>query len=87
MHSYIDQYQDLLDAPLNIGERKDVEVYYQAVRTATSEHFTRRDEPQEGVFTNYIQRAPLQYLDNSVSKDSPLGGFNYERWLGVGSQR
>ncbi|KAJ7184359.1 SacI homology domain-containing protein [Mycena filopes] len=35
---YIDQCQELLDAPSTSGERKDLEVYHLAVRTATGEH-------------------------------------------------
>ncbi|KAK7035778.1 Polyphosphoinositide phosphatase [Favolaschia claudopus] len=75
---YIDQCQELLDAPSTSGERKDLELYSLAVRTAAGEV---PDWPLEipKEFVAHVEYVPSQYLDGG--KD-PQPSFNYERWLG-----
>ncbi|KAJ7043084.1 polyphosphoinositide phosphatase [Mycena alexandri] len=76
---YIDQCQELLDAPSTSGERKDLEVYYLAVRTATGEVPDSGEIPKE--FFAYVEHGKTQYLDGPGRKDVQPS-FNYERWLG-----
>ncbi|KAF8885657.1 polyphosphoinositide phosphatase [Infundibulicybe gibba] len=86
---YIDQCQELQDAPATLGERKDVEVYYYAVRAATGEGWQHRDTtdvPRE--FTAYVERGTSSYIDGGgtanvgTRKEAFPVAFNYERWLG-----
>jgi hypothetical protein len=75
---YIDQCQELLDAPSTSGERKDLELYSSAVRTATGEVPDWIGEiPKE--FIAYVEYVPNQYLDG---RKDVQPSFNYERWLG-----
>ncbi|KAJ7491226.1 SacI homology domain-containing protein [Mycena latifolia] len=75
---YIDQCQELLDAPSTSGERKDLELYSLAVRTATGEVPDWSGEvPKE--FITYVEHASIQYLDG---RKDVQPSFNYERWLG-----
>lgn len=77
---YIDQCQELLDAPTTMGERKDLEVYSMAIRTATGETSDWLEEvPKE--FVTYVERGRTQYLDGGQGEGFPVS-FNYERWLG-----
>ncbi|GLB44123.1 putative sacI homology domain containing protein [Lyophyllum shimeji] len=74
---YIDQCEELLDAPTTMGERKDLEVYTTAIRTATGDTPDWPDEvPKE--FATYVERGRTQYLDGL--QEFPVS-FNYERWL------
>ncbi|KAJ6606402.1 SacI homology domain-containing protein [Mycena vulgaris] len=75
---YIDQCQELLDAPSTSGERKDLELYSLAVRTATGEVPDWIGEvPKE--FVAYVEHGSTQYLDG---RKDVQPSFNYERWLG-----
>ncbi|KAJ7221717.1 polyphosphoinositide phosphatase [Mycena pura] len=75
---YIDQCQELLDAPTTSGERKDLEVYSLAVRTAVGEFPDWPAEiPKE--FISYVENGLTQYLDG---RQDVQPSFNYERWLG-----
>ncbi|KAJ7632128.1 SacI homology domain-containing protein [Roridomyces roridus] len=59
---YIDQYQELLDAPSTSGERKDLDMYSLAVRTALGEVPDWTGEiPKE--FVTYVEHGSKQYLD------------------------
>jgi len=77
---YIDQCQELLDAPTTMGERKDLEVYSIAVRTAAGEMPDRPEEVSKD-FIAYVERGRIQYLEGISRKDG-LSVFNYDRWLG-----
>ncbi|CAK5279425.1 unnamed protein product [Mycena citricolor] len=73
---YIDQCQEILDAPTVLGERKDLEVYSMAVRTAMGEAPDSVGEiPKE--FIIHVDHT-LQYLDG---RKEFVPSFNYERWL------
>jgi hypothetical protein len=64
-----------------MGERKDLEVYSMAVRTATGEMSDWQEQvPKE--FIAYVERGTSQYLDGVGRKDALPVAFNYERWLG-----
>ena len=78
---YIDQFQELLDAPATLGERKDLEVYAQAVQTAKKDSIDcwLEDVPKD--FVTYVERISTQYLDDGKKQAFPVT-FNYERWLG-----
>ncbi|KAF8064104.1 polyphosphoinositide phosphatase [Lyophyllum atratum] len=77
---YIDQCQELLDAPTTMGERKDLEVYSTAIRTAMGETPDWPDEvPKE--FLSYVERGHTQDLNGKQGEGFPVS-FNYERWLG-----
>lgn len=77
---YIDQCQELLDAPSTSGERKDLELYSLAVRTATGEVSDWPNEiPKE--FIAYVEHVPSQYLDG---RKDVQPSFNYERWCAAG---
>ena len=77
---YIDQCQELLDAPATLGERKDLEVYALAVQTAKSDaiDYWLEDVPKD--YISYVERSSTQYLDDG--KQALPVSFNYERWLG-----
>jgi phosphatidylinositol 3,5-bisphosphate 5-phosphatase len=80
MTRYIDQCEELLDAPEWRGERKDWEMYYGAVRIAAG-FITEAAEvsvPKE--YVAYVDHSK-QYLDPSRSRESMTVAYNYERWL------
>jgi hypothetical protein len=80
-HRYIDQCLELLDAPTTMGERKDLEVYSMAVRTAMGEVSDWEEEtPKE--FISYVERGSTQYLEGVGRKEGLPVTYNYERWLG-----
>ncbi|KAJ2920989.1 hypothetical protein H1R20_g16104, partial [Candolleomyces eurysporus] len=75
---YIDQCQEMLDAPLTIGERKDLEIYAMAVEGGLGIAPDWPDKvPIE--FVTYVDRGLTVHLDN---KDPIPVTFNYEKWLG-----
>ncbi|KAF9266223.1 polyphosphoinositide phosphatase [Marasmius fiardii PR-910] len=79
-HGYIDQCQELLDARMTGGERKDLEVYTNAVRTAAGDFDSWTEEvPKE--FISYVEHGTLQYIEGSGRKEAFPVMFNYERWL------
>jgi len=78
---YIDQYQELLDAP-TIAERKDLDVYHMAVKTAVGDVNEWREDPPDEAFSTYVERGTTRYLDGSGRKEAFPIVFNYERWLG-----
>ena len=80
---YIDQCQELLDAPATLGERKALEVYALAVQTARGDthDYWPEDIPKE--FLSYIERSSTQYLDGSKKEVLPVS-FDYDRWLSGG---
>jgi len=84
---YIDQCQDLLVGPIDGGERKDLEVYQFAVRTALGETFDILDEAPDEAFLTYLGQGVITHLHDGGRKDSTAGHFNYERWLGSAGQR
>ncbi|RDB21467.1 Polyphosphoinositide phosphatase [Hypsizygus marmoreus] len=59
---YIDQCQELLDAPTTMGERKNLEVYSMAIRTALGE---TPDWPEvvPKEFIMYVERGRTSYWD------------------------
>jgi hypothetical protein len=83
MIRYIDQCQDLLDAPMNSGERKDFEVYLRALMTATGGDMARLDDVPDEAFLVYVERGTAESLDGWGRKEGALSQFNYERWLGT----
>lgn len=66
-----------------MGERKDLEVYSTAVRTAAGEIPERSEEVSKD-FITYLERGKIQHLESTSRKDgsSILVAFNYDRWLG-----
>lgn len=81
LHRYIDQCQELLDAPATT-ERKDLEVYAQAIQTGKGEGLNLWSEdfevPKE--FVAYVERSSTYYLESGKKEAFPVT-FNYERWL------
>ncbi|PPQ98648.1 hypothetical protein CVT24_004146 [Panaeolus cyanescens] len=81
---YIDQYQDLLEAPSTL-ERKDLEVYNNAIQTAKGAGLLEvwTDDPED-VYSRdlvaYVEKSSTRYLDG-VEKEAFPVTFNYERWL------
>jgi len=82
---YIDQCQELLDAPTSMGERNDLEVYSMAIRTAMGETSWSDDIPKE--FVTYVERSCTLYRDGGICGEGLPVTFNYERWLGVTDPR
>jgi len=78
---YIDQCQELLDAPKTIAERKDFEVYQLAVRTGSGEVLDGREEIIDDALIAYVERGSTQYLDGVGRKDALPISFNYDRWV------
>lgn len=78
---YIDQCLELLDAPTTMGERKDLEVYSMAVRTAVGDVSDWEEEPPRE-FISYVERGSMQYLDGVGRREGLPVTYNYERWLG-----
>ena len=76
---YIDQCQELLDAPTTYGERKDLEVYSAAVQTARGDNLEYWDDEIPKDFVAYVEKSSAGYL-NGGSNAFPVT-FNYERWL------
>ncbi|TFK37658.1 SacI homology domain-containing protein [Crucibulum laeve] len=78
---YIDQCEELLEAPSTVGERKDLEVYAAAVGLANGgEMLTWQDEEPKD-FVTYVERGSTSYLDGGGRKDPLPITYNYERWL------
>ncbi|PPQ73912.1 hypothetical protein CVT26_006660 [Gymnopilus dilepis] len=76
---YIDQCQELLDAPTTYGERKDLEVYSAAVQTARGDNLEYWEDEIPKDFVAYVEKSSAGYL-NGGSNAFPVT-FNYERWL------
>jgi phosphatidylinositol 3,5-bisphosphate 5-phosphatase len=81
--SYIDQCQDLLDAP-SVAERKDLDLYQAIVRIAGGEMADSEDDIAESTFTAFIEKGNTQYLGR---RDTLPTQFNYERWVGGAQPR
>uniref|UniRef100_A0A0W0FVL4 Putative polyphosphoinositide phosphatase n=1 Tax=Moniliophthora roreri TaxID=221103 RepID=A0A0W0FVL4_MONRR len=76
-HGYIDQCQELLDARFIGGERKDLEVYTNAVKTAAGElDWSEAVIPKELVM--YVEYGKPEYIGR---KEALPVQYNYERWL------
>ncbi|PPQ90287.1 hypothetical protein CVT25_013112 [Psilocybe cyanescens] len=78
---YIDQCQELRDAPTTYGERKDLEVYAQAVQTSKGDdsvEYWHDEVPKE--FISYVERNSTRYLGGKGKEAFPVT-FNYGRWL------
>jgi len=80
---YIDQCQELLDAPATLGERKALEVYALAVQTARGDTHDYWPEEIPKEFFSYIERSSTQYLDGGKKEALPVS-FDYDRWLSGG---
>ena len=80
LNRYIDQCQELLDAPATLGERKALEVYALAVQAARGDthDYLQEEIPKE--FFSYIERSSTQYLDGGKKEALPVS-FDYDRWL------
>lgn len=81
---YIDQCQELLDAPSTMGERKDLEIYIAAVRNAGGEGLDWPEDAPRDLIA-YVERGSLNYIDGSKKEPFPVT-FNYERWLSGAGQ-
>jgi hypothetical protein len=79
-YRYIDQCQELLDAPRR-AERKDLDIYQGAVRTATGETADWPDEYPDEVFMIYVEQGTSRYLDGAEHREVLPITFNYERWV------
>ena len=68
----------MLQTSLTMGERKDVEIYTDAIETGLglAPDWPER-VPQE--FIAYVEKGNTVYLDG---KDPTPVMFNYEKWLG-----
>ncbi|KAF8901184.1 SacI homology domain-containing protein [Gymnopilus junonius] len=64
---YIDQCQELLDAPTTWGERKDLEVYLAAVQTARGEEMEYWPDEVPKEFVAYVEKSSTGYLDGGSS--------------------
>ena len=80
LNRYIDQCQELLDAPATLGERKALEVYALAVHTARGDCHDYWPEEIPKEFFSYIERSSTQYLDGGKKEAFPVS-FDYNRWL------
>ncbi|KAL4260624.1 Polyphosphoinositide phosphatase Fig4-like protein [Pleurotus pulmonarius] len=82
---YVDQYHEFLDAPLLFGERKDLEKYSLAVRTAMGEGTVWSEEASKDfhTFSVYVEHGKIEYLDGiGRKKDSMAVTAWYEsRWV------
>ncbi|KAF4611683.1 hypothetical protein D9613_003798 [Agrocybe pediades] len=76
---YIDQCQELLDAPSTYGERKNLELYGSAVQTAKGGGLDLWPDEVPKEYIAYINRQSAGYTD--IGKESYPVSFNYERWL------
>ncbi|KAF4568144.1 phosphatidylinositol-3,5-bisphosphate 5-phosphatase [Pleurotus pulmonarius] len=65
---YVDQYHEFLDAPLLFGERKDLEKYSLAVRTAMGEGTVWSEEASKDfhTFSVYVEHGKIEYLDDYI---------------------
>lgn len=73
---YIDQCQDLLDAPGQIAET-DLDLYTQTVGAGGMPDWP--DEIADESFVAYVERGTVAYLVGR--KDSLPVAFNYDRWI------
>ncbi|PBK87930.1 hypothetical protein ARMGADRAFT_997455 [Armillaria gallica] len=79
---YIDQYEELLDAPSTRSERKDLEMYKAAVRMATGDMTESQDIDEESSeYFGYVEYGSVQYHEGQGRKEPLPISFNYERWL------
>lgn len=63
-----------------MGERKDLEVYSMAVRTASGDMYEWQEQLSDS-FISYIEHGTTQYLDGMTRQEALPVTFNYERWL------
>ncbi|KAG6812682.1 hypothetical protein H0H92_001311 [Tricholoma furcatifolium] len=78
---YIDQCQELLDAPSTTAERKNIEIYSHAIRTAAGET-TEWPWPEDPLpkYIMYVERGKTCYLDGRHGEGCSVQ-FNYDKWL------
>ena len=80
---YIEQCQELLDAPVTSLEKRNLEVYAQAIQTGRGEGIS--DDWRSGFeatkdYTAYVERSTTEYLTSAKKEAFPIT-YNYERWL------
>ena len=84
---YINQYQTLLETPIAAADRKDLEVYRNAVRTAIGDRPDWDDYenyPPDEAFVRYVQRSSPALVDSASSRRDADGRdlvATYERWV------
>ncbi|KAL0952345.1 hypothetical protein HGRIS_006625 [Hohenbuehelia grisea] len=77
---YIDQYQELLDAPSTMGERNDVEKYASAVRIASGDtDFAEELIVVPDVYALYVERGVGEAPERAKHDLSQTVAW-YERW-------
>ena len=81
-HRYIEQCQELLDAPFICLDKRNLEVYVQAIQTGIGEGFDGWSPNFEvhREFISYVERSTTEYLDGTKKEAFPTT-FNYGRWL------
>ena len=82
LNRYIEQCQELLDAPISSLEKRNLETYAQAVHTGRGEGLDDWVEDYEVPkdLVAYVDRSSTDYLDGARKEPFPVT-FNYERWL------
>jgi len=80
---YIEQCQELLDAPVTSLEKRNLEVYAQAIQTGRGQ-VTYSDDWACGFdamkdYVVYVERGTTGYIDGA--KEAFPTTYNYERWL------
>ncbi|KAF9526072.1 polyphosphoinositide phosphatase [Crepidotus variabilis] len=79
---YIEQCQELLDAPITSMEKGNLETYAQAIQTGRGDDIAYWTEgfeaPKELI--SYVERSSTDYLDGTKREPFPVT-YNYERWL------
>lgn len=80
---YIEQFQELLDAPVTSLEKRNLEVYEQAFQIGKGGGIT--DDWTTGFeiakdYISYVERSTMEYLDGAW-KEAFQVTHNYERWL------
>ena len=80
---YIEQCQELLDAPVTSLEKRNLEVYEQAIQIGKGGGIT--DDWTTGFeiakdYISYVERSTTDYLDGAWKEAFPVT-YNYERWL------
>jgi hypothetical protein len=77
---YIEQCQELLDAPVTSLEKRNLEVYALSIHTGRGEGIDGDWTTGFEDYVAYVERSTTEYLDGGWKETFPVT-YNYGRWL------
>jgi hypothetical protein len=81
---YIDQCQDLLDAPFTVTA-KDLDIYKGVVLAGAGELNEVREEGADEAFAAYVRRGSISHLERTARKDTQRLTASYDHMINLAS--